>query len=118
MTKETNKIDFIEFPARNVSEIAKSKRFYGEVFDWSFTNWGEDYIDTNSSGLGSGFNADAEHRPDSPLVVVYVSNLEAAVTKVVAAGGQITRDIFSFPGGRRFHFKDPVGNELAVWSDQ
>jgi hypothetical protein len=51
-------------------------------------------------------------------VVVYVANLESAVTKVVAAGGQITRDIFSFPGGRRFHFKDPIGNELAVWSDQ
>lgn len=118
MTKETNKIDFIEFPARNVSEIVKSKRFYGEVFDWSFTDWGEDYIDTKSSGLGCGFNADAAHRPESPLVVVYVSNLETAVVKVVAAGGKITRDIFAFPGGRRFHFKDPIGNELAVWSDE
>lgn len=118
MTKETNNIDFIEFPTRNVSELARSKRFYGEVFNWSFTNWGEDYIDTHSSGLGCGFNADAEHRPDNPLVVVYVSDLETAIMKIVAAGGQITRDIFSFPGGRRFHFKDPIGNELAVWSDQ
>lgn len=118
MTKETNKIDFIEFPARNVSEIAKSKQFYGEVFDWSFTDWGEDYIDTKRSGLGCGFNADAAHRPESPLVVVYVSNLETAAIKVVAAGGRITRDIFSFPGGRRFHFKDPIGNELAAWSDE
>jgi uncharacterized protein len=118
MTKETNQIDFIEFPAKSVTEITMAKRFYGEVFDWSFTNWGEDYIDTTNSGVGSGFNADEEHRPNSPLVVVYAHDLKTAFAKVLAAGGQVTRDIFSFPGGRRFHFKDPIGNELAVWSDQ
>jgi predicted enzyme related to lactoylglutathione lyase len=68
-------------------------------------------------GLGAGLNADPEHRARSPLVIVYVTNLEHAWDRVPKAGGRVTRDIFSFPGGRRFHFTDPDGNELAIWSD-
>ncbi|HEX5055439.1 MAG TPA: VOC family protein [Gammaproteobacteria bacterium] len=110
-------IDFVEFPTRTVTELGRSKRFFTEAFGWSFKDWGEDYADTTGSGLGSGFNADPKHRPAKPLVVLYTSDLEATRGKVVEAGGKITRDIFSFPGGRRFHFREPGGNELAAWSD-
>lgn len=118
MQNKDNKIDFIEFPAKNIFDISKAKTFYGKAFNWAFNDWGEDYIDTSSSGLGSGFNADPDHRPHNPLIVIYVKNLQETCTKIIESGGKITREIFSFPGGRRFHFKDPIGNELAVWSDQ
>lgn len=117
MAKTPHTIDFLEFPAPSVADILAAKRFYGAVFDWSFRDWGDDYIDTESSGLGSGFNADEAHRPSQPLAVIYTLDLPLARSKVLAAGGIITRDTFSFPGGERFHFKDPLGNELAVWSD-
>ena len=112
-----NCIDFIEFPANDIEGLAQSKRFFSEVFGWSYQDWGDDYSDTSGSGLGSGLNADPDHRPSMPLIVIYSSNLEDTRANVVAAGGKITRDIFSFPGGQRFHFKDPSGNELAAWSD-
>jgi predicted enzyme related to lactoylglutathione lyase len=118
MTKTTDQIDFIEFPAQSVDALAQAKSFYTEAFGWVFKDWGDDYADTTSSGVSCGFNADPQHRPGSPLVVIYVSDLQQAYDKIKAAGGRITRDIFSFPGGRRFHFKDPGGNELAVWTDQ
>lgn len=116
MDKRPDEIDFIEFPAKNSAEVTKAKSFYSEVFSWAFKDWGEDYADTISSGIGSGFNADPENRPSKPLVVIYVTDLQKTRNKVVAAGGKITKDIFSFPGGSRFHFKDPNGNELAAWS--
>jgi predicted enzyme related to lactoylglutathione lyase len=118
MAKKPNEIDFIEFPTENIAEVIKAKSFYSEVFNWTFKDWGENYADTTSSGIGSGFNADPEHRPSKPLVVIYVSDLQKARNKVIDSGGEITKDIFSFPGGKRFHFKDPAGNELAAWSDQ
>lgn len=118
MPKSANQIDFVEFPAASTTAVAEAKSFYGEVFGWSFQEWGDDYIDTKDSGLGSGFNADRAHRPTHPLVVVYSDDLAAALARVVAAGGKVTKDTFAFPGGRRFHFRDPAGNELAVWSDR
>lgn len=118
MPKKPNQIDFIELPARSPRAVQKAKAFYEAVFGWSFKDWGDHYVDTSSSGVGSGFNADPEHRPAAPLVVVYSRELEAAREQVRASGGKLTKDIFSFPGGRRFHFKDPCGNELAVWSDR
>jgi len=117
MTKMPLTIDFLEFPACSTADILSAKRFYSAVFGWSFTDWGDDYINTSGSGIGSGFNADPAHRPAQPLAVIYVSDLAHARADVIAAGGTVTRDIFSFPGGRRFHFRDPLGNELAVWSD-
>ncbi len=90
----------------------------GDLFGWAFKDWGDDYADTTSSGAGSGFNADPEHRRTKPLVVIYAPDLDAAHDKVVAAGGKVTKEVFSFPGGKRFHFTDPCGNELAVWSDR
>jgi predicted enzyme related to lactoylglutathione lyase len=118
MSKITNHIDFIEFPAKTAAAISKAKAFYSKTFNWSFQDWGDDYADTYSSGVGSGLNADPEHRPSKPLVVIYTPDLQATAIKVVASGGHITKEIFSFPGGRRFHFTDPCGNELAAWSDQ
>jgi len=117
MKKVNNHIDFIEFPAHSTKNIASVKEFFTDVFDWSFQDWGDDYVDTKDSGLSSGFNADPTHRPHAPLAVIYVTDIEESLKKVTDAGGIITKDIFSFPGGKRFHFKDPAGNELAVWSE-
>ncbi len=119
MTKETTrgKFDFVELPAGSVDELEKARSFYSSVFGWDFKPWGDDYVDTKDGGLGCGINADAGHRPKSPLVVIFVRDLEVMLERVTQAGGTITKDIFAFPGGRRFHFRDPGGNELAVWSD-
>lgn len=118
MTKHANHIDFIEFPAMSPESIGSAKRFYGETFGWTFKDWSEDYADTTSSGIGSGFNADLMHRPTQPLAVIYTTDIESTRLKVMEAGGTIIRETFPFPGGKRFHFIDPVGNELAVWSDK
>ncbi|MBN1910837.1 MAG: VOC family protein [Pirellulales bacterium] len=116
--RQPNQIDYVELPIAKTGDLPRAKAFYENVFGWSYADWGDDYADTKDSGVGSGLNADASHRPPGPLVVVYATNLEDARSKVVDHGGQITRDLFAFPGGRRFHFQDPSGNELAVWSDQ
>jgi predicted enzyme related to lactoylglutathione lyase len=113
-----NQFDFIEFPDKDIDQLKNARRFYSSAFGWNYKDWGDDYSDTTSSGLGSGINADSEHRPNHPLAIIYTTDLESVREKVVAAGGIITKDTFSFPGGRRFHFKDPADNELAVWSDQ
>src|SRR5688572_26619352 len=99
--EQDSKIDYIEMPA---TDLARSKAFYGAVFGWSYKDWGPDYADTTDGRIGSGLNAGADHRPRAPLVTLYANELEAA------------REIFPFPGGRRFQFEDPAGNELAVWS--
>jgi predicted enzyme related to lactoylglutathione lyase len=113
-----NKIDFIELPVGSPEEVAAGKEFFGSVFGWSFRDWGDDYVDTEDSGVPSGFNADPGHKPAKPLPVVHVADVEAARQKVVAAGGKVTKQVFSFPGGKRFHFTDPAGNEWAAWSEQ
>jgi uncharacterized protein len=116
--RRPDQIDFIEFPATSMDGLARAKTFFAHVFKWTFQDWGDDYADVSGTGLGTGINADPDHRPRKPLVIIYSSDLEATKSKVVAAGGKITRDIFSFPGGKRFHFLDPNDNELAVWSDR
>ena len=116
-TSRNNRIDFIELPVNTKADLTRAKAFYSGVFGWSYQDWGDDYADSRDSGIGSGLNAEADHRSSAPLVVIYADGLEALRTKVVAAHGVIKRDIFAFPGGRRFHFKDPAGNELAAWSD-
>lgn len=113
---DIHRIDYLELPVRDKEALHRSLRFFTEAFGWSYTAWGEDYADTTDSGLGSGLNADPEHRPRQPLPVIRSPDLEAAQAAVLHAGGRITREIFSFPGGRRFHFAEPSGNELAVWS--
>lgn len=113
-----NRIDYVEFPASSAASFATVKRFYQDVFGWSFQDWGDEYSDTKSSGITSGFSAAAAHRPAATLVVLFAADLEAARDRVVKAGGQIVKDIVSFPGGRRFEYVDPAGNRLGVWSDK
>jgi uncharacterized protein len=113
-----NHIDYVEFPAPSAQAFASVKEFYKKVFGWSFQEWGEGYADTKDSGIASGFSADAEHRPAGPLVVLFVTDLEGARERVIKAGGKISKEIVSFPGGRRFQYIDPAGNQLGVWSDK
>lgn len=108
-------IDYIEFGA---TDIAKTKAFYSAVFGWKFTDYGPDYVAFESvqpAGSG-GFTTDRKPGT-SPLVVLHSRALEATLSSVKANGGTIVREIFAFPGGRRFHFADCNGNELAVWGD-
>jgi predicted enzyme related to lactoylglutathione lyase len=107
-------IDYVEFAA---IDIAGTKRFYTAVFGWRFEDYGPDYTSFQDGRLAGGFTRDQPVRPGGPLVVIYGRDLEALETQVRQAGGSIVREPFSFPGGRRFHFRDPSGNELAVWSD-
>ncbi len=113
------RMDYIEFPA---TDIAATKRFYTAVFGWKFEDYGPDYTSFHDGRLAGGFNADAKPLgPDNgktcgPLIVIYAAALEATYDKIKQAGGAIVRETFAFPGGRRFHFTDPNGNELAVWS--
>ncbi len=111
------KINYIEFPAKN---LAATKAFFEKVFSWQFVDYGPEYTAFSDQGLDGGFyqsdlNASVDN--GSALVVFYSSNLEETLAKVESAGGKIIKPIFSFPGGRRFHFAEPSGNELAVWSD-
>src|SRR5271169_3164096 len=108
------RMDYIEFPATN---IEATKSFYGAVFGWSFTDYGPNYASFFDGRLGGGFTMSAKPVKGGVLVVVYAKDLETARGKVIEAGGTITAEIFEFPGGRRFHFADLNGNELAVWSE-
>ncbi len=109
------RIDYIEF---SVQSVADAKRFYGSAFGWSFEDYGPDYASFNDGRLAGGFTTEGTARGGGPLVVIYATDLEAMEKTVTGAGGKIVRPIFSFPGGRRFHFTDPSGNQLAVWSDK
>ena len=112
--REDGKIDYIEFPG---TDLAATKAFYAGAFGWSFSDYGPSYAAFEGQGTDGGFDADPDAGRDEVLVVLYARDLEAMEAKIVASGGTITREIRSFPGGRRFHFRDPSGNELAVWSD-
>jgi uncharacterized protein len=109
-------IDYIEI---NVTEIEKSKQFYGRAFQWQFTDYGPDYAGIRKvTGEAGGLRRVEQVRTGGPLVILYSNHLEQSYESVCQAGGNISVEIFSFPGGRRFQFLDPSGNELAVWSDQ
>ncbi|SRR5688572_26296248 len=107
-------INYVEFKAHDLSLI---KAFYSSTFGWTFTDYGADYIAFSDSGLEGGFARTDGEIGQGALVVLYHGDLEFIKEKVLEAGGRIVKDIYSFPGGRRFHFTDPSGNELAVWSD-
>jgi predicted enzyme related to lactoylglutathione lyase len=127
------RMDYIEFPA---TDIAKTKAFYIQVFGWKFTDYGPDYTSFEDGRIAGGFAKERQvdatfedgqvpgglaNRPvakGGPLVVIYATDLVAREAQVKAAGGKIVKDAFDFPGGRRFHFADPSGNELAVWSEK
>lgn len=110
------KIDYIEF---NVTDIERAKAFYGSAFGWTFTDYGPDYCEFRDGRLAGGFARSEEISPQGgTLVIIFADELEAVQAEVEKAGGKILAPIFSFPGGRRFHFSDPDGYELAVWSDK
>jgi predicted enzyme related to lactoylglutathione lyase len=108
------KIAYVEFP---VGDLPAVKGFYADAFGWTFTDYGPTYASFDNGGVDGGFNADPGDRTAAPLVILFAADLEAMEARVKAAGGTISRPIFSFPGGRRFHFRDPSGAELAVFSD-
>jgi predicted enzyme related to lactoylglutathione lyase len=108
------KIDYVEFASTG---LAQSKAFFGAAFGWTFQDYGPDYASMTNAGLAGGVQSDPSEAGAAPLVILKADDLEAALLSVEAAGGTILRAIFSFPGGRRFHFREPGGNELAVWSE-
>jgi uncharacterized protein len=110
----TARIDYVELPSASAHELTRA--FYGKAFGWSFTNYGPDYAATEGGPLNVGLNGHREDALSAPLPVIRVDDLEAAFEAVCEAGGHIAKPIFAFPGGRRFHFIDPGGNELAVWT--
>ena len=109
------RIDYIELSS---TDVDKTKRFYTDAFGWSFTDYGPDYTSFADGRLTGGFQKSGAVRPGSTLVVIFVVDLAAAEARVRKAGGTTVKPVFSFPGGRRFHFTDPSGNELAAWSDR
>jgi hypothetical protein len=114
-SEHDRQVDYIEFGA---TDLSRTKQFYQQVFGWRFEDYGPDYTSFQDGRLSGGFTKDAPVRAANPLVVIYAAQLEAIAAKIEQAGGRIVKPAFSFPGGRRFHFSDPNGNELAVWSER
>lgn len=115
---ENEQINYLEFPAR---DFEATKSFFTTVFGWNFVDYGPEYTAFSNAGINGGFyksDLNASSKNGSALIVFYSANLEASEIKIVKAGGEITVPTFSFPGGRRFQFTEPSGNEFAVWSDK
>jgi len=108
-------IDYVEFV---VHDIARTKAFYAAIFGWTFTDYGPGYTSFMDNGLGGGFTTEGTPAPGGPLMVFHVNDLEAALARARKAGAPIVRTIYSFPGGRRFQFKDPDGYEIAAWTQE
>ena len=110
-----NHINYVEFKAKDIEKI---KKFYTASFDWNFTDYGPTYTAFSNSGLEGGFEKTNNNIVNGALIILYHENLDLIKSRIIEAGGKITKDTFSFPGGRRFHFVDPSKNELAIWSDK
>ena len=108
-------INYIEFKS---TDLEATKTFYSSVFGWTFTDYGDGYTAFTNSGVEGGFELTKDPITNGALVVLHHNNLPAIKEKIVASGGKICVDIFSFPGGSRFQFLDPSGNELAVWHQE
>lgn len=116
--QQHEKIDYVEFPAK---DLKATKRFFTQAFGWKFTDYGPEYSSFANEGINGGFfksNKKSSTETGSALIIFYSEVLEATQKKVEDAGGKIIKPIYSFPGGRRFHFTEPSGNEFAVWSDK
>jgi predicted enzyme related to lactoylglutathione lyase len=113
--EQDRRVDYIEF---QTTTVESTKDFYSKIFGWEFTDYGPEYTSFTDGRLNGGFSAAPEVKPGGPLVVLYAINLEEIRANISQHGGQIVRETYEFPGGRRFHFTDPGGNELAVWSDR
>ena len=109
------RIDYVELPSATAHELTRA--FYAKAFGLSFTDYGPDYSATTGGVVDVGLNGQPDEALSAPMAVFRVVDLEAAFDAVCAAGGVVAKSIFAYPGGRRFHFIDPGGNELAVWSD-
>ncbi len=109
------RIDYVEFASQ---DLGASKAFFTKAFGWNFQDYGPTYAAMTNAGLDGGFQGDAAEASAAPLVILKADDLEAAYAAVTTAGGVIVKPVFSFPGGRRFHFREPGGNELAVWSER
>jgi predicted enzyme related to lactoylglutathione lyase len=109
------RIDYVEIP---VTDLPKARRFFERMFGWDFQEWGDEYFSFNDGRLDGGLRKADEAAPASGVLLVFYSdNLERDVGRVQEFGGTISQEIFPFPGGRRFHFIDPVGTEFAIWSE-
>lgn len=106
------RLDYVELPAKSVD---RSAAFYEAAFGWSLSRFGPDYAATTTGDTDIGLQGDPSEAPGTPLAIVQVEDVDAAAAAVEAAGGEIVRPIYDFPGGRRFHFRDPGGSELAAW---
>ena len=113
MAPDDARIDYVELPSVTAHELTRA--FYSKAFGWAFTDYGPDYASTTNGTVDVGLNGQSGDALSAPLPVIRVEDLEAAFDAVTKAGGTIARPIFAFPGGRRFHFIDPSGSELAVW---
>jgi predicted enzyme related to lactoylglutathione lyase len=110
-----NRIDYVEIP---VTDVPRARAFLEAMFGWTFREWGDDYLSFSDGRLNGGIRkSDVPAPPTGVLLVFYSADLERDVERVRELGGTISQDIFSFPGGRRFHFVDPAGTEFALWSD-
>jgi len=110
-----NRIDYVEIP---VTDLKKTRAFFEGLFGWTFQEWGDEYMSFNDGRLDGGFRLASEAAPPSGVLLVFFSeNLERDVERVKELGATISQEIFSFPGGRRFHFVDPVGSEFAIWGE-
>ena len=110
-----NRIDYVEIP---VTDPAAAREFLAELFGWEFQEWGADYFSFNDGRLEGGLRRSEEPAPaNGVLLVFYSEDLERDLARVLELGGSIRQDIFEFPGGRRFHFSDTVGNEYAMWNE-
>lgn len=107
------RIDYIEF---DVADVARAKRFYGDAFGWTFQDYGPAYCEFRDGRLTGGFAAGKARGAGGPLVILYANDLPDSQRRIEAAGGRIVKPVYDFPGGQRFHFADPDGYELAVWS--
>jgi len=111
------KINYVEFPAKDLNA---TKAFFEAAFGWVFQDFGPEYTAFNNQGLDGGFfkaNTASTQANGGALIVLFSSNLESTQQKVKTAGGIVTQDVFEFPGGKRFHFTEPSGNEFAVWAE-
>lgn len=115
MKTKNNHINYIEFKANDLDKI---KEFYTNTLGWAFKDYGPTYIAFSNSGVEGGFEKTDDKIVNGVLVVLYHHNLNEIKEKIIQAKGVISKDIFSFPGGSRFHFIDPSGNELAIWCDK
>lgn len=112
-----DKINYLEIPAKNIDS---TKAFFAEVFAWEFVDYGPEYCSFSDQGVDGGFfksELTVSTKNGSALIIFYNNDLEGTQARIEDAGGSIVKETYSFPGGRRFHFADPNGNEYAVWSE-